>query len=69
MGTKTKTRCAFMIDRDVLERLREIQARTGLSTAEQIRQGINWRLKAREWPEAKRPGDRSAGDPVEPDMA
>jgi len=62
---KTKTRCAFMIDRDVLDRLREIQSRTGLSTAEQIRQGIGWWLKAREWPEAKRPGVRSGEGPTD----
>ena len=57
MGGKRKTRCAFMIDRDVLQRLREIQIRTGLSTAEQIRQGIRWWLEAREWPENKRADD------------
>jgi len=46
-----KKRCSFMIDREALEKLRDIQARTGLSTAEQIRQGIRWWLQSREWPE------------------
>ena len=47
----TKKRCSFMIDREALDKLRDIQSRTGLSTAEQIRQGIRWWLQSREWPE------------------
>jgi hypothetical protein len=45
-----KQRCTFMIEPDVLERLRSIAARTGLSLSEQIRQGIRWWLESREWP-------------------
>jgi hypothetical protein len=71
MSEKRKTRCAFMIDRDILQRLHEIQVRTGLSTAEQIRQGIRWWLEAREWPDDKRPNDRrgGGGGRIESDMA
>jgi hypothetical protein len=39
-----------MIERDMLDRLRSITARTGLSTSEQIRQGVRWWLEAWEWP-------------------
>jgi hypothetical protein len=39
-----------MIEPDVLERLRSVAARTGLSLSEQIRQGIRWWLESREWP-------------------
>ena len=39
-----------MIDPEVLEGLRSIAARTGLSLSEQIRQGIRWWLESREWP-------------------
>jgi hypothetical protein len=45
-----KTRCTFMIEPDVLDRLQSIAARTGLSKSEQIRQGIQWWLDSREWP-------------------
>ena len=45
-----KKRCTFMIEPDVLDRLRSIAARTGLSLSEQIRQGIRWWLESREWP-------------------
>ena len=65
----TKKRCSFMIDRDVLQQLREIQLRTGLSTAEQIREGIRWWLKARQWPDAASPAERRGGRSVEPDLA
>jgi hypothetical protein len=66
----TKKRCSFMIDRDVLQQLREIQLRTGLSTAEQIREGIRWWLKARQWPDAAAGAGDRRGDPsVEPDLA
>ncbi len=39
-----------MIDPEVLERLRAMKARTGLSESEQIRQAISWWLESREWP-------------------
>ena len=39
-----------MIEPDVLDRLRSIKVRTGLSESEQIRQGIRWWLESREWP-------------------
>ena len=44
-----------MIEPEMLERLRSLTARTGLSTSEQIRQGIRWWLEAREWPLKKQP--------------
>jgi hypothetical protein len=47
-----------MIEVETLQKLREIQVRTGLSTAQQIREGIRWWLEAREWPEAARGGER-----------
>jgi hypothetical protein len=65
----TKKRCSFMIDRDVLQQLREIQSRTGLSTAEQIREGIRWWLKARQWPDASAAVDRRGGRSIDPDLA
>jgi hypothetical protein len=53
-----KKRCTFMIEPEVLERLQSISKRTGLSTSEQIRQGIRWWLESREWPIK---GDSSPG--------
>jgi hypothetical protein len=44
-------RCTVMIDEETLEKLHEIQRRTGLPMAEQVRQGIRWWLQARDWPE------------------
>ena len=44
-----KKRFALMVDRDVLERLESIKARTGLSYAEQIRRAIRKWLNSREW--------------------
>jgi hypothetical protein len=49
------TRISFMIDRDVLQHLREIHHRTGLSITQQIREGIRWWLEAREWPKERPP--------------
>jgi hypothetical protein len=49
-----RKRRTFMIDDDVLEKLRAIKDRTGLSESEQVRQGIQWWLESREWP-ARRP--------------
>jgi predicted phage tail protein len=45
-----KKRVSFLLDPDVLEQLRSIKARTGLSESEQIRQGIHMWLESREWP-------------------
>ena len=49
-----KKRRTFMIEPDILEKLRAIKDRTGLSESEQVRQGIRWWLESREWP-ARRP--------------
>jgi ribbon-helix-helix protein len=49
----TKKRRTILIAPDILEKLRAIKARTGLSESEQIRQGIEWWLAAREWPPRK----------------
>src|SRR5437867_6124752 len=45
-----KKRCTFMIEPEVLDRLRTITARTGVTASEQIREGIRWWLESREWP-------------------
>ena len=45
-----KKRFAFMLDRDLLERLESIKARTGISHSEQIRQAIRMWIDSREWP-------------------
>ena len=39
-----------MLDRDLLERLESIKARTGISHSEQIRQAIRMWIDSREWP-------------------
>jgi hypothetical protein len=45
-----KKRISFLLDPDLVEQLRSIKARTGLSESEQIRQGIHMWLESREWP-------------------
>ena len=45
-----KLRRTFTIEPDLLEKLRAIKDRTGLSESEQVRQGIRWWLESREWP-------------------
>jgi len=45
-----KKRVSFLLDPDLLEQLRSIKSRTGLSESEQIRQGIQMWLESREWP-------------------
>jgi hypothetical protein len=52
-----KQRRTFMIDAELLERLRSMKARTGLSEAEQVRQALQWWLESREWP-VKRPREK-----------
>ena len=59
-----KKRCSFMIEPELLERLRSIKLRMGLSEAEQIRQGIRWWLESREWPVRSR--QREVSSPLEP---
>lgn len=44
------TKKSFMIDLDLVERLKAMKARAGLSEAEQIRRGIRMWLESREWP-------------------
>jgi hypothetical protein len=48
-----KKRRTFMIEPDILDKLRAIKDRTGLSESEQVRQGIRWWLESREWPPRK----------------
>ena len=43
-------RRTFTIEPELLDRLRAIKVRTGLSESEQVRQGIRWWLESREWP-------------------
>lgn len=51
------TKKSFMIDLELVERLKAMKARAGLSQAEQIRRGIRMWLESREWP--ARPLQRS----------
>jgi hypothetical protein len=48
-----KIRCSFMIDVDLAQELREVNERTGMSDAEQVRRGIRLWLESIRWP-AKR---------------
>jgi metal-responsive CopG/Arc/MetJ family transcriptional regulator len=53
-----KKRISVMIELDLLDRLRSIKSRTGISDSEQIRQAIRMWLDTREWPirrEAREP--------------
>jgi len=61
MSATRKLRRTFTIEPDLLEKLRAIKARTGLSESEQVRQGIRWWIESREWPERK-PEPDQAGD-------
>jgi predicted transcriptional regulator len=56
-----KQRFTFMIEPDLLERLRSIATRTSLSLSEQIRQGIRWWLESREWPVRSKRAQSSMG--------
>ena len=42
-----------MIDMELADRLEGMKARTGISTAEQIRRAIRYWLESQEWPVAK----------------
>jgi hypothetical protein len=63
MAAAVKKRRTFMIEPDILDKLRAIKERTGLSESEQVRQGIRWWLESREWP-SRRP--ERAADPGKP---
>jgi len=61
-----KKRRTVLIESDTLEKLRAIKVRTGLSEAEQVRQGLQWWLESREGPIGRaRPGDRATESQVE----
>ena len=60
-----KLRRTFTIEPDLLEKLRAIKDRTGLSESEQVRQGIRWWLESREWPGRKSGPEESAAKPGE----
>jgi hypothetical protein len=53
IAVAVKKRRTFMIEPDILDKLRAIKDRTGLSESEQVRQGIRWWLESREWPPRK----------------
>jgi hypothetical protein len=55
-----KLRRTFTIEPDLLEKLRAIKVRTGLSESEQVRQGIRWWLESREWPVRRKERDEAA---------
>jgi hypothetical protein len=57
-----------MIEPELLERLRSIKLRVGLSEAEQIRRGVRSWLESREWP-VKRPQHDVAPTAGEPSAA
>lgn len=46
----SKTRHTFVIDRDLVDRMTAVKARTGLSQSEQVRRGVRLWLASREWP-------------------
>lgn len=48
-------RVSFLIAPDLLERLRVLKARTGVTESEQIREGIRMWLESREWPARPKP--------------
>jgi hypothetical protein len=60
-----KKRCTFLIEPELLERLRSVKFRTGLSGSEQIRQGIRWWLESREWP-VRSGAERAAASETKP---
>ena len=62
-----KLRRTFTIEPELLDRLRAIKVRTGLSESEQVRQGIRWWLESREWPARKT--ERDAAPEMKPRAA
>ena len=62
-----KLRRTFTIEPELLDRLRAIKVRTGLSESEQVRQGIRWWLESREWPVRK--AERDAAPEMKPRAA
>jgi hypothetical protein len=54
-----KKPCWFMLDMELADRLEGMKARTGISTAEQIRRAIRYWLESQEWPVTKRPRARA----------
>jgi len=49
-----KKRVSFMIDPELLDRLRAMKARTGVSDSEQIREAIRMWLDSNEWPQRRK---------------
>jgi hypothetical protein len=47
-NVQRKARFTFMIDHEMLRRLRDARSRTGLSVGEQVRRGVKWWLEAHE---------------------
>src|SRR5439155_920661 len=66
IAVPVKKRRTFMIDPDVLDKLRAIKDRTGLSESEQVRQGIQWWLESREWPPRRPQEPRAEPKPKPP---
>jgi hypothetical protein len=60
-GFCVKKRINFMIDSDLLQRLRLMKSRTRLTESEQIRQAIRMWLDSKEWP-LRRPMKNPAGE-------
>jgi Ribbon-helix-helix domain len=63
-----KKRRTFMIEPDILDKLRAIKDRTGLSESEQVRQGIRWWLESREWPPRRPDRHEDEGKPKGEEM-
>jgi hypothetical protein len=55
-----------MIDQELLDQLRSIKARTGISESEQVRQGIRWWLESRQWPKKSSPEPSTGNTPTAP---
>jgi hypothetical protein len=57
---RVKQRISFMIERELLDRLRSMKSRTGLSDSEQIRRAIRMWLESRQWPPRREAHESSA---------